>query len=78
MFPEVGSGAPAKAAVTFSPVPHATLPPGEDTGTLTFTASRHPEEGLQDGAELRLQVMNLSRIAEIYIYTAWYSIGLSK
>lgn len=48
---------------------HATLQPREDTGTLTFTASRHPEEGLQDGAELRLHFMSLSRIREIYIHS---------
>lgn len=53
----------------FSPTMHATLRPREDTGTLTFTASRHPEEGLQDGAELRLHFMSLSRIGEIYIHS---------
>lgn len=46
---------------------HHTLQPGEDTGVLTFTASRHPEEGLQDGTELGLHFMSLSRIGEIYV-----------
>lgn len=53
----------------FSPITHTALQWGEDTGTLTFTASRHPEEGLQDGAELRLHFMSLSRIGEIYIHS---------
>lgn len=48
---------------------HTALQRGEDTGTLTFTAARHPEEGLQDGAELRLHFMSLSRIGETYVHS---------
>lgn len=48
---------------------HHSLQPGEDTGMLTFTASRHPEEGLQDGTELGLHFMSLSRIGEIYAHS---------
>ena len=69
---ETGSGARAKAGPGYSLPSHA-LQPGEDTGlgtgTLTFTASRHPEEGLQDRAELRLHFMSLSRIGEIYAHS---------
>lgn len=53
------------------------LQPAEDTGTLTFTASRPPEEGLQAGAELRLHFRSLSRTGEIYVHSLVF-VGLSK